>query len=358
MLDTATSGRPGCRSALIAHELSRLNIDIAALSEVRLHEEGHSDCIISLRLPLYNKQHDVLFSIYVPTLQADPAEKDKFYSDLCRLTQKVPIDDKFIILDLGDHRGFYEALKAVYGPTFQVQSPLRSADGQMLLTDKISILNRWSKHFQTLFSANRVVQGKGIQHILEHLVKNELDIAPTMGETLKAIQQVKTVKAAGVDGIPPEIWKHGGQALHAKFHELVVRCWEQGKLPSDFCDAIIITLYKKKGMKSDCSRYRGITLLSIAGKLLARILLNRLIPAITEELLPESQCGFRANRSTTNMVVVLGQLQEKCREENKGLYVTFIDLTKAFDTVSRKGLWLILELLGCPPKFLKRIILL
>ena len=67
-------------------------------------------------------------------------------------------------------------------------------------------------------------------------------------------------------------------------------------------------------------------------------------------------CGFRTNRGTTDMVFVLRQLQEKCWEQNKGLYVTFVDLTKAFDTVSRKGLWLIMERLGCPPKFLNMVI--
>ena len=56
------------------------------------------------------------------------------------------------------------------------------------------------------------------------------------------------------------------------------------------------------------------------------------------------------------MVLVLRQLQEKCREQNMGPYATFIDLTKAFDTVSRTGLWLILERLGCPPKFQQMVI--
>ena len=56
------------------------------------------------------------------------------------------------------------------------------------------------------------------------------------------------------------------------------------------------------------------------------------------------------------MVFVLRQLQEKCREQTMGLYATFIDFTKAFDTVSRTGLWLILERLGCPPKFLQMVI--
>ncbi|KAJ7407519.1 hypothetical protein WISP_125873 [Willisornis vidua] len=59
---------------------------------------GHFDRIMSVRLPLHNKQHVFLLSICVPTLQADPAEKYKFYTNLCRLTQKVPADDKIIIL--------------------------------------------------------------------------------------------------------------------------------------------------------------------------------------------------------------------------------------------------------------------
>ena len=48
----------------------------------------------------------------------------------------------------------------------------------------------------------------------------------------------------------------------------------------------------------------------------------------------------------------LGNSRKKCREQNKGLYITFVDLSKAFDTVSRKGPLQIMERLGCPPKFL------
>jgi len=172
-------------------------------------------------------------------------------------------------------------------------------------------------------------------------VKEDMDEAPTVEEVIKATEQLKSGKAAGVDGIPQEIWKHGGETLHSKLHELFVCCWEQGKLPQDLRDAVIITLYKNKGEKSYCSNYRGITLLSIAGKILARVLLNRLVPAVADHHLPESQCGFRANRGTTNMVFVLRQLQEKWREQNKGLYVTFVDPTKAFE--------------GCPPKFLSMV---
>ena len=197
----------------------------------------------------------------------------------------------------------------------QVQSPLRSSDRQDLLTDNTAILTRSSEHFQTLFSANRTVQASATERVPQLPPKEELDEPPTLEKLTVAIKQLKSRKAAGVDGIPPEIWKHGDPALHDKLHDLLVCCWEQAKLPHDFCDAAIITLYKNKGEKSDCSSYRGITLLSIAGKILARILLNSwLVPKVAEENLPESQCGFRANRGTTDMVFLLRQLQKKCRK--------------------------------------------
>ena len=52
------------------------------------------------------------------------------------------------------------------------------------------------------------------------------------------------------------------------------------------------------------------------------------------------------------MIFVLRQIQQKCREQNIGLYAAFVDLTKAFDTLSRDGLWKILARLDCPSKFL------
>eukprot|EP00106_Octopus_bimaculoides_P000104 XP_014767546.1 PREDICTED: RNA-directed DNA polymerase from mobile element jockey-like [Octopus bimaculoides] len=95
----------------------------------------------------------------------------------------------------------------------------------------------------------------------------------------------------------------------------------------------------------------GISLLSITGKILARVLLNRLIVHLEQDL-PESQCGFRKEHGIFDMVFAARHLQEKCQEQNVDLYSTYIDLTKAFDTVSREGLWGILAKYGCPRKFI------
>ena len=72
-------------------------------------------------------------------------------------------------------------------------------------------------------------------------------------------------------------------------------------------------------------------LLSIAGKIMTGVLLNRLIPTIAQEHTPESQCWFKSDGGAADMIFVPRQIQEKCREKNIGLYAAFVDLTKAFD---------------------------
>ena len=80
--------------------------------------------------------------------------------------------------------------------------------------------------------------------------------------------------------------------------------------------------------------------------------LNRLSKHIANiGFIPESQCGFVQGKSTTDSSFALQQLQEKCRLYSQDLYLLFIDLTKAFDTVCREGLWYILEKAGCPQHF-------
>ena len=88
------------------------------------------------------------------------------------------------------------------------------------------------------------------------------------------------------------------------------------------------------------------------GKLFARVVLNRL-KKLADRVYQESQCGFRRNPSTIDMIFSLRQLQEKCREQNKSLYTVFIDMTKAFDFMSRDGLFKVLARIGCPKKLIK-----
>ena len=79
-----------------------------------------------------------------------------------------------------------------------------------------------------------------------------------------------------------------------KLTELFQCMWRKEAIPQDFNDASIIHLYKRKGKPQVCDIHRGISLLSIVGKILAKILLNRLNAHLDQAgLISESQCGFK-----------------------------------------------------------------
>ena len=257
--------------------------------------------------------------------------------------------------DRHDMKNFYAGLKEVYGPTSKGSSPLLSADGSTLLTEKEKILERWAEHFENVLNRPSIINDEAINRLPQVPTNESLDDPPTLVETKKAITQLSSGKAPGSDSIPAEIYKEGGPALTEKLLQLFQIMWHQEFIPQELKDASIIHLYKRKGNRHVCDNHRGISLLSIAGKILARILLNRLITHLEQGLLPESQCGFRKNRGTIDMVFAARQLQEKCQEQNADLFSTYVDLTKVFDTVSREGLWKIMAKYGCPRKFITMV---
>ena len=132
--------------------------------------------------------------------------------------------------DMGDMRAFYEALKAVYGPSHQIQAPLRSSDGGVLLTDKEAILQRCSGHFEGLFSDQCTVQESSLAKIPQVDVELELDDPPTHKEIRKATMQLRVGKSPCIDGIPAEVNQHGGEAVLDKLQDMFTSCWEKETL--------------------------------------------------------------------------------------------------------------------------------
>jgi hypothetical protein len=89
--------------------------------------------------------------------------------------------------------------------------------------------------------------------------------------------------------------------------------------------SIIVPIYKK-GDKTDCSNYRGISLFPITYKILSNILLSKLTYA--EEITGDHQCGFRRSRSTTDHIFCFRQILEKKWESNEAVHQLFIDFKK------------------------------
>ena len=212
------------------------------------------------------------------------------------------------------------------------------------------MLNRWAEHFSAVLNRPADIDAEAIARLPQVETNTDLQRPPNEEEVKKAIKQLSSGKASGADAIPAEVCKHGGDTLLQKLTDLFRRMWDEEVIPQELKDASIIRLYKK-GNRQLCDNYRGISLLVIAGKMLAQVLLNRLRVHLEQGLLPESQCGFRGGHGTVDMIFAGRELQEKCQEQYDDLFITCIDLTKAFDTVCRDGLWQIMEKFGCPIKF-------
>ena len=218
---------------------------------------------------------------------------NNFWLQLCESIQTAS--------ESGNIRGMFDGIKKAIGPTVKKTAPLKSTTGETIV-DRNDQMVRWVEHYSELYSRETVVTETALNSIEDLPVMDELDALPTIEELSKAINALSSGKAPGSDGIPPEVIKCEKSALLKPLLELLHLCWEEGAVPQDMRDATIVTLYKNKGDRSDCNNYRGISLLSIVGKVFARILLTRL-QTLAARIYPESQCGFRAGRSTIDMIL-------------------------------------------------------
>ena len=123
-------------------------------------------------------------------------------------------------------------------------------------------------------------------------------------------------------------------------HKLFDRLWDLEEFPSEWSIGLICPIFKggTNEDKLDPMKYRGITLLSVVGKLFTCVLKNRLEKFCeTNNLLAEEQAGFRGTRSTVDHIFTLHELIMSRRPNRT--YCCFIDIQKAYDRIWREGLW-------------------
>ena len=170
----------------------------------------------------------------------------------------------------------------------------------------------WKKHFQKVSEGRGVVNEAIWENIKKEFQKADwLESVPTGAEMDKAISQMKNLKAPGDDKITADLIKYGGQKLRAKIHQVVDRMWEKAAEAEEGMEAmdwpkkwkvgIVVPMWKRKGKMSDKNTWRGITLLSVGSKILARVVAARL-SQWAEGGLHEAQCGFRRGRGVDDVL--------------------------------------------------------
>jgi hypothetical protein len=176
---------------------------------------------------------------------------------------------------------------------------------------------------------------------------------PSLVEVEIATGKLKSYKSLGTDQIPAELIKAGGETLYSEIHRLIYCIWNKEELPQQWKESIIVPIYKK-GSKTDCNNYRGISLLSTAYKTLSKNFLSRLTP-YANEIIGDQQCGFHRNRSMMDQIFYVTQKLEKKWEYNGTVHQLFIDFKKAYGSVKREVLYNILLEFGVPKKLVRLI---
>ena len=186
-------------------------------------------------------------------------------------------------------------------------------------------------------------------------VASALGIEPTVEEIATAMKAMANEKVVGPDGLPAKLLKLGlrqDRTILLEFHRFTTLIWREGKVPQQWKNAVI-TVLCSKGDKTECGKCRGISRVSHADKVLLEVVARRLSAYCEAKgLLPEELCGFRPNRSTTDIMFVVRRLQEIGRKAGVFIFMRFIDLQKAYDTVDRTLLWQVLSRIGVPPQMI------
>lgn len=201
-------------------------------------------------------------------------------------------------------------------------------------------LDRWARHFQGVLNVQRDIDPQQTQ---------AADNAPrgqpiTREEVAKAVGRLRNHRATGDDQIAAEYLKAGPEEMTEWLHEVISEVWATGEVPQEWKDATLVPLHKKKDRRV-CDNYRGISLLSIPGKVLANVVLGRIRDTV-EARLREEQCGFRRGRGTMDQIWLARQLIEKAVEHGTELHMCFVDLAKAYDSVPRAALVRVLREYG------------
>ena len=257
-------------------------------------------------------------------------------------------------LHMGDPHGFFQNIKSVQlEETKKAESQsVRDEEGK-LLRDKGRVRERWVRFLRSLLNSKLDMLDPDIpMRLPQHPVASALGVEPTEEKTGTAMEAMASTKAVGPDDLPAELLKLGLQqdrTILLELHRLTTLIWRERKIPQQWNNAVITVLHKK-GDKTECGNYRGISLVSYVGKVLLQVVARRLSAYCeAKRLSPEEQCGFRLDRSTTDMMFVVCRLQEVGRKAGVSLLMCFIDLRKVYDAVDHTLLWQVLTRIGVPP---------
>jgi len=196
-------------------------------------------------------------------------------------------------------------------------------------------MKEWEEHFREVLGGvdGKVVWGEREGRRTEE--KEDME----KGEIRRVLGKLKDGKAMGVDGIPNEAWKYGGEEIEVWIWRFCNRVWRGEGWPEEWKEGVVVPILKKgKGDKG--KDYRGVTIMPTIYKIYTAVLAERLREEMEGKgMIPPNQTGFRRGMGTMDSIYVLNYIINRQIEKKGGKMVAvFVDLKAAFDSVDREKL--------------------
>lgn len=273
---------------------------------------------------------------------------------LCKPTSKLKAIQLRVKIALSSHNEFlaknyytklirnnpacsWVVVNEIIGKSSKVKSKITLSIGNTLVKDDQTIAEKFADYFCETVSNNDSVAIS--PHFIGTSMKNSMYFDPvSQDEVFETIMTLDAKKAAGSDSIPAKILKVIANELTAPLTELINMIVMTSTYPEQMKYAHVIPLFKG-GDKNLPENYRGISILTILNKIVEKIILKRICNFVQHMKVDDkTQYGYRALYGTNDAIFKLVHNVSKALDMNDMLLVIFVDLSKAFDSISHKVL--------------------
>ncbi|BHF65111.1 hypothetical protein SprV_0200812000 [Sparganum proliferum] len=169
--------------------------------------------------------------------------------------------------EVGDARKLYQLIRQVSGKPSTLSDSVCNVNGGFIV-DNSAKVERWREHFEHHLNFDTQPTTPLLSASAEFLLSPTYAVAD-------AIRTLRNKKALGEDGIPAEIYKSCVDTLVPWLHEMIEQTWRNEVAPDDWGLGILVSILKK-GDKTRCQNYRGISFIGVAAKIFAIVLFRRL----------------------------------------------------------------------------------
>ena len=260
-----------------------------------------------------------------------------------------------------DRGQFWKLVKKSRGSSGNSIAAIKNKGGKVI-SDLDGVLEVWRNHFADLYTPKTSddFDDEHFRMVTEHVANlnagnehdNFLDTKLTVDEVLAAINTLHMKKACGYDSISTEHLVHGGVALAEMLTLIYNHVIRLEYVPINFRRGIQIPLFKGKGTCClETDNYRGISLLTNFNKVYEVLLWNRIKDWwVGQKVISELQGAGKKKQSCVHTALLLQESIASALEQHSRVYVTFLDVSKAYDTVWTDGLFFQLHQMGLKGK--------